>query len=176
MTTLLFDTETTALINNSLVPIDKQPKIIELFLLILNDDFTEKAACNFLFNPGEDITEEITKITGITNEMLKDQKPFKDAAPWIGSAIESVDEVVAHNLSFDKAMIDNEMARQDIKLKWPALICTVENTEYIRGFRMKLSELHEYLFGEGFLGAHRAEQDVRAMAKCFVELRKRGIV
>jgi hypothetical protein len=39
----------------------------------------------------------------------------------------------------------------------------------------KLIELHEILFGESFVGAHDAAADVRACARCFFELKKRGV-
>jgi DNA polymerase-3 subunit alpha len=39
---------------------------------------------------------------------------------------------------------------------------------------MKLADLHEFLFGEGFEDAHRAKSDVMATVRCFIELCKRG--
>jgi hypothetical protein len=39
-----------------------------------------------------------------------------------------------------------------------------------------LTELHTYLFGKGFDGAHDAMADVKACANCFFELKKRKLI
>lgn len=176
MRTLVLDTETTALIKNKLQPLDRQPRIIEFFALSLDSAGEELDTFSYLFNPGIKIDEKITEITGIKQEMLDDQKPFSSIAQHILEVIEVHDEIVAHNMSYDKAVIDFEMKRLGKKVRWPELICTIESTEYMKGHRMNLRSLHEFLFGEPFENAHRAENDVRATAKCFLELRKMGVV
>lgn len=176
MMTLCFDTETNGLIKNKLVPLASQPQVIEYFGLTLEDDETEGGSYTCLINPGKPLPPEIFKITGINDEMLKHAAPFSTVAEIIKTHIESHDAVVAHNLSYDKAMIDFEMSRCGLKVKWPRLICTVEQTESFKGHRLSLTALHEYLFGEPFTGAHRAETDVHALARCYVELKKRGVV
>ena len=40
----------------------------------------------------------------------------------------------------------------------------------------KLKELHEKLFGTGFDEVHNAALDIQATAKCFWELKRRGII
>ena len=176
MRTLVLDTETTALIKNKLQPLDRQPRIIEFFALSLDSAGEELDKFSYLFNPGIKIDEKITEITGIKQDMLNDQKPFSSIAQHILEVIEVHDEIVAHNMSYDKAVIDFEMKRLGKKVRWPELICTIESTEYMKGHRMNLRSLHEFLFGEPFENAHRAENDVRATAKCFLELRKMGVV
>lgn len=175
MKTLVFDTETTGLIKNKLQPLDRQPQVIEFFGLSLEDG-EEKAALSQLFNPNKPLEEIITKITGITDKNLSTAPNFSEHAAKIKEFIESHDEIVAHNLSFDRSIVDFEMARCKLKIEWPKLICTVEATHYMLGHRLNLSKLHELLFGEAFEGAHRAEIDVRALARCFNELRKMEIV
>lgn len=175
MKTVIYDTETTGLVTNSVVNIKSQPKIIELYALVL-EDLVEINSFHFLFNPGEVISEEITKITGITNEDVKDKPKFEDRAHILGSLFELHNEVVAHNLAYDKYMIDTEMLRCGIRLKWPRRICTVEATEYMLGYRLSLTALYDHLFQENFSGAHRAENDVKALTRCFIELRNRNIV
>ncbi len=162
MRTLILDTETTDLVKNELMPLEKQPHVIEFFALSYLDG-GEMEAVNFLFQPGFKISPEITRITGITNDMLVGQPMFAD-------------EVVAHNLAFDKAMMNIEFRRCGLTPTWPQGICTVEATEYVKGHRLNLTSLHEHLFGEPFGGAHRAENDVRALARCFWKLREMEIV
>jgi DNA polymerase III epsilon subunit-like protein len=175
MKTLIFDTETTGLIDNILIPMSRQPRIIEFTGILFNDGI-EDSIYSTLFDPDEHITPEITRITGIRNEDLKGKPRFQDKFDQIASLIENSDEVVAHNLSFDKQMIDFEMLRCQTTVEWPRVICTVESTEHVKGYRLKLGELHEFLFGETFRDAHRGETDTRALARCFFELRNRGSV
>lgn len=171
--TLLFDCETSGLTKPSVAPLEKQPHIIELCALLLDGD-KEVSCQTWFFKPPQPISKEITAITGITNAMLEDAPAFADMHDEVLKAFTSADEFVAHNLSFDKRMIDSEFARCGTIMHWKRLICTVEQTENLKGFRLSLGALHEMLFGEKMENAHRAENDVRAMARCFLELRKRG--
>jgi DNA polymerase III epsilon subunit-like protein len=108
--------------------------------------------------------------------MLADAPKFSEKAEELKALIESHDEVIAHNATFDMTMVDNEMKRCGLTVNWPTVICTVEATEFMKGHRLKLANLHELLFGEVFLGAHRAENDVRALARCLLQLRAMGVV
>lgn len=187
MRAFIFDTETTDLIKNRHRPLSQLPHITELFGLVLEAKTTrltktynwqEKGNFNSLFNPGIPLSPEIQKITGLTDAVLADQPSFKSKANEIKKLIESSDMIVAHNLSFDRAMVEIEMERCGLGIKWPKrMICTVESTEHFRSRRLKLMELHEYLFnGERFEGAHRAENDVRPLTRCFIELMNRGVI
>lgn len=173
----LFDTETTNLIHNTLQPLHKQPHIIELFGLVLDDqqDWAEVGTINWLIKPPVPIEAKITEITGITNDMVATAPAWAEKAAEFISFMTPIDVVVAHNLSYDMAVVSFEMQRSGLPLRWPERrTCTVEATEHLKGYRLKLVQLHELLFGVGFEAAHRAENDVRAMARCYVELHKRG--
>jgi DNA polymerase III epsilon subunit-like protein len=159
----IFDTETTGLVKNSLIPLDNQPRVIEFFGHTVDDSTGEVLnEIEFLCNPGITIEPKITQITGIKPEDLVAQAPFSYYAPEVVEAIGNADAVVAHNLSFDMALIAADCARCGTELKWPP--------------RLSLGALHEHLFGEPFKDAHRARTDVQALTKCFLELRKRGDV
>jgi hypothetical protein len=63
------------------------------------------------------------------------------------------------------------------KFPWPRnQICTVQATKHIKGHRLKLGELYEYLFGTPMGDAHRAEIDVLNLAKVAAELRRQNII
>jgi len=175
MDVLVLDTETSGLIKNSLLPIDKQPQCIEFYGMSVDLEGKDlERNWHSLFNPGKKISAEVTSITRITDAMVKDAPSFHAKAVEIKQLIESHSAVVAHNLSYDRAIIDFEMRRCGLKVNWPTLICTVESSEHYKGFRLNLNALHQYLFDEEFTGAHRAEQDVRALARCYAEMVKRG--
>lgn len=172
----IFDTETTGLIKNSHLPLEKQPCVIEFYGEIVDDETGEVLEeLEFLANPGFPLEAIITQITKLTDADLEPHPRFKVNAPRVVEFFSKADEAVAHNLQYDKGMIGFEMARAELELKWPAkMTCTVQRTEHIKGHRLNLSKLHEHLFGEAFEGAHRAREDVKALARCFLELRKQG--
>ena len=174
MKALLVDTETTGLIDNHLIPIDKQPRIIEFYGCLADLETGEiLSELELLIKPPSPLTEEITRITGITDELLADAQPFANHAARIKECLETAPCIMAHNASFDVEMIDIEFERMGQKVAWPRVICTVEQTLHLSGFRLNLAGLHTHLFGEGFPAAHRARNDVMAMFRCCCELYKR---
>ena len=177
MKALILDTETTDLIKNSLLPEDQQPRVIEYFGQIVEDDGTVLDKLQFLCNPGHALSETTTKITGIKNSDVKGQPPFSHFEEQVRQQIASADAIVAHNLGYDWDMLNFEFKRCGTEklVVWPKIrICTVEQTEWYKGFRLNLTALHEYLFGEPFKDAHRAETDVNALTRCYLEMRRRG--
>lgn len=177
---IFFDTETTGLVGNPLVPAERQPRIIEFYGAITDDEGGKIQELDFLCHPQCRITPEITEITGITNEMVRNEKPFSAYAPRVASMLNPKGElmaVVGHNLAFDYEMIEIEwkLCKYKQPLAWPPIkICTVNQTEHLLGHRLKLGDLYEHLFDKRFAGAHRAKQDVEALIECFFELKRRG--
>ena len=178
MKALIFDTETTGLVKNSLIPLDRQPRMIEFYGQIVDTETCEVIEdYHSLVNPGFEISEEITKITGIKPEDLQGQPVFPFIDGNIRGIIGKADAIIAHNLSYDWSILNFEFERSGTidKVKWPIRrICTVEETEWMCGYRLSLSALYEYLFNETFAGAHRAKADVEALTKCVLELVRRG--
>lgn len=175
---IVFDTETTGLVGSHLLPKEKQPKIIEIYAAKLDDVTLEQIdELDLLIDPGELISEEITGITSITNDMVKGKGRFaehfqKIADFWLGEKID-----VGHNIAFDLDMMTAELRRMGKIRAFPWAmnhLCTVELSEHYEGRRMKLADLYEYLTGEKFEGAHRARADVQGTATCLREIAKRG--
>jgi DNA polymerase III alpha subunit (gram-positive type) len=185
MRAVIFDTETTGLIDNRLIPLDKQPEVIEFFALLV--DLAAQKEINHLGNyikPREAIDERLrigAKRTAfsahkIKNAMVSAAPAWVTVADKIKAFLEDADVVIAHNLSFDMEIVDIEMERCGLKVTWPLPYCTVEQTMHLKGCRLSLSALHTHLFGEGFKNAHKAEYDVRALARCVFELNKKGML
>lgn len=174
MTILIFDTETTALVGHSALPQELQPRIIEFCGFLIDLEGKTISEVHELVNPGVPISQEITDITKITNDMIASAQPFRTHAPRIVALIEKADAVVAHNLTFDRAMVDFELRRAGAEVKWPKRqICTVEQTEWLMGYRLSLTALHKYLFGVEQPEKHRARADAETLMKCFIELHAR---
>lgn len=172
---VIFDTETTGLISNHDLPVERQPKIIEFYGCRLKKVMEEwKLVGEFeaLINPEERLDPKITQITTITDEQLKGKPTAVQVWKDICKLFDGADEVVAHNLAFDKSIVEFENKRCSFnEFPWPGITtCTVEATLHLEGRRLSLGALHELLFGEKFVGAHRARVDVEALARCYIRL------
>lgn len=171
----VYDTETSGLVENRTIKLEKLPEIIEFYGAYVDLATGEvEMEIDTLIKPQSPIASEITKITTITNEMLKDAPPFSELADIIADTIGDAGFLLAHNASFDKEMVDIEFERLGRKIKWGRILCSVEATIHLKGYRLSLSALHEELFGEPFAGAHRAKVDVTALIRCARELYRRG--
>jgi DNA polymerase III epsilon subunit-like protein len=158
----VFDTETTGLPKHPDVDFKIQPRIIE-FAGIITDGEKIISQIEFVCNPHEPLEAIITKITGFTDEDLADKPDFKDFVHDLKAHFGAADAIVAHNLSFDRDMVETESKHMGMtlpELSWPALeICTVEQTFPMYGRRMKLSELYELTCGP-YVQKHRAMDDL----------------
>ena len=168
---IIFDTETTGLTLHPDAPLSKQPKIIEFGAVILDQGETVEEA-SLLINPQEPLTEEIIKITGLTDDDLKDQPPFSKHLPYLNQLFGSCGHVMAHNLPFDRAMIMNEVARlSDAEpFPWPEReTCTVGLYKEQWGYNPKLLQLYEDVMGKPLAQTHRALDDVKALVEIIRE-------
>jgi len=181
MKAIIFDTETTGLVKPGLIDLSKQPKIIELGLVIVESEETPTARIwriteerNWLINPGEPITAEITKITGIKDEDVADKPGFEEVWSEAWGYFEGAGISVAHNHPFDKAMVDNDCRRIDggepFKA-WPEIqICTVQEFTHVFGHRPKLTDLYERYMGKPLAQTHRASDDAKALAEVLLAI------
>lgn len=165
---IVFDTETTGLIGHPSLPLDKQPEIIELCAVKLDDTtLIETGRLDFLVRPSRlPLPPEITKITKITTEMVEREPSFARRLPLLQSFFCGESLCVAHNCAYDIGMLQLELRRLDRmhKFPWPyQQACTVELTTDLRGHRLKLGELYTIATGREIDGAHRAMNDVLAL-------------
>ena len=169
---LVFDTETTGLTLHPDAPLAKQPKIIELGAALVDRNGQVVETLSQLVHPRESVTDEITKITGITNEMLADAPNFEECLPQLRHIFGQAFAVFAHNLPFDKAMLRNDLARaQVLDFPWPRQeYCTVGLHKEQWGRNPKLTELYEFAMGRPLPQTHRALDDVQALVEAIVAL------
>ncbi|HET8686852.1 MAG TPA: 3'-5' exonuclease [Methanosarcina sp.] len=164
MRALIFDTETTGLILPSSAPIEKQPHIIELGVVVVEDNKLISEH-NWLINPECEITAEITKITGITNDMVADKPLFRELLGEIEEVFGGADVGIAHNMPFDEGMLKLELERcARTGFPWPKeLICTVAEYIPVFGKKVKLTALYETIMGVPLAQTHRASDDAKAL-------------
>ncbi len=174
MEIVLFDTETTGLLQPENSALNMQPKIIEFYGVRLNEDFAIQSEVNVMIDPKEPISREITNITGIKDNDVRGQGAFDTHASEIAAIFDGADLSVAHNHAFDSGMLDVEFRRLDKYLPLAKhRLCTVEATMDMTGHRLSLTRLHWMLFQEQFK-AHRAKDDVFALVRCFHNLTENG--
>ncbi|WP_425447477.1 PolC-type DNA polymerase III [Dethiothermospora halolimnae] len=109
---VVFDIETTGLS-------PKHDEITEIGAVkIKNNKIVDKYSQ--LINPERKIPEKIVKLTGITDEMVKDKPTINEVLPefhnFIGDSV-----LVAHNASFDMGFINEKFSKLDIILSNPVL-------------------------------------------------------
>lgn len=177
---IVYDTETSGLPLPDGAPLESQPRIIEFAAIKTDDDFNELDRTTFLINPRMQISDIITKITGLTNRDLDDQQTFSYFYNQLCGFFLGCDTIIAHNLSFDLSLLKFELSRigQQFAFPYPyKQVCTVEKTMHIKGYRLNLSKMHEHLVGEPHVnGAHRAMADVEALLRCCKKLREQQII
>ena len=164
MKAIIFDTETTGLLLPSAAPLEKQPRIIELGALAVSE--TEiLGELSQLLDPQVEITAEITKITGLTNEDLKGKPTFKEFAPQLAEFFRGADFLICHNAPFDVGMLKNDLKRAGIEdFPWPTTtLCTAQEYTPVMGKRPKLLALYEHIIGKPLAQTHRALDDAMAV-------------
>lgn len=124
-----------------------------------------------LINPGVEIDSFITKLTGITNEMLADAPSLSDVMPQIRDFIgDSV--ILAHNANFDVNFLYDAYVRE---LDIPLTNNFVDTMRISR--RLYPEEQHHRLrdliqrFGVGDKVGHRAMADVQQTQKCYERMK-----
>lgn len=177
---IVFDTETTGLLNNPALPLDQQPEIIEFAAVKLDDDSLEETgAINFFLMPKRLVREEkIIKSTGITDEMLKGAPSFARMVPTISAFFLGEVTAVAHNVAYDIGMLTYELTRLDRvnKFPWPSRhVCTVEaNMDVLVQGARNLTALYKHVTGEEPPVKHRALDDVRTLCTIVRWMRTEG--
>ncbi len=167
---VVFDIETTGLSKD-------QHRIIEIGAVKIIDGAIGDRFCTFV-DPLTDIPPEITKLTGITGDMVKGAPEiaaaFDDFAAFAGDAV-----LVAHNASFDVGFMQAAATRLGRELNNTVL----DTLELSRAMfpelnKHKLNIVAEHL-GVSLENHHRAVDDAAATAEIFVKcaamLRDKGV-
>ena len=149
---VIVDTETTGLYNADRVV------EIAIFTLSLEGDLLE--VFETLINPTRDVSA--THIHGITATMVKDAPTFEEIAGDIAVRLHGAC-FVAHNVPFDRRMLQNEYRRVGNEL---VVVSSVDT--YVASGCQLTDACGRY--GIGIDGAHRASADAWATAQLFLRL------
>jgi len=185
MSVLVFDTETTGLPRKELAyNHPEQARIVQLACLVLDNEFKEVASFYSLVRPSgwQDIHPKAQEAHGITVEMCNMfGVPMEHLEHMFNAYYHKCDRVVAHNVAFDKQLIDIERAiiLGDTDYDWNKSFCTMQAMTPVCKLPKKyqngngvfkwpnLQEAYTFCFNEPFVGAHDALVDVRATARIY---------
>lgn len=111
MREIILDTETTGLL------FYEGHKITEIGCVeIINNQITTKTYHTYI-NPLRPISESAKKITGITDEFLKNKPLFKDIVNNFFKFLKNTDNIIMHNANFDTNFINHELHAINYKIK-----------------------------------------------------------
>jgi len=187
---LFFDTETTGLPLNWKAPVTELanwPRLVQIAWLLYDNSGHLLAGADYIIKPKDfTIPLNASDIHGITQERAcREGIPLANVLAEFARSLNESETVIAHNIKFDEAIVGAEFLRLNMPNPFPSKekICTMlKSTNLCRlegpyGYKWpKLSELHYFLFRCDFPEAHNAAVDITATAKCFWELKQRGIV
>ena len=163
------------------------PRMVQLAFLAYDKAGNRLAQEDFIIRPdGYIIPPDASAIHGISQaRALAEGSALSDVLARFSQYLERAEVLIAHNMAFDEKIVGAEFLRQGLPdpIATRRRLCTMlGSTDYCRlpgkyGNKWpKLTELHQVLFGEGFPEAHNAAVDISATAKCFWELRRRGVL
>lgn len=115
-------------------------------------------------------TEEVVEVTGITDQLLmqsgiKCEHALEKLYPWL----KEVDYALAHNVSFDKTVLDSVSKRLGFTVPTPknGWLCTIQDMPWPKKFKCK--KLSHLAYDHGIIAPqkdlHRAIVDVRLLAQ-----------
>ena len=186
---LFFDTETTGLPQNWKAPVTdvhNWPRMIQLAWILTDAEGKTIASNDYIIRPeGFIIPPEASAVHGISTEKaLEEGVDLQGVLKEFNQLISESEYLVAHNIKFDEKIVGAEFIRKNMASELfhkPRLCTMLSSVDYCKipgyyGFKWpKLDELHQKLFGKSFDNAHDAAADIGATAKCFWELKRRGV-
>lgn len=188
---LFFDTETNGLPKSAANDLEKWPRIVQLAWSLYDNDGNRESMNSYIVYPIDfEIPPDAVSIHGITtNRAKKEGVSLHKVLPKFNADVEKAATIIAHNLDFDLPLVRTEFMRCKIEtnLAKKQKFCTMKTPQIIsycklpsksgRGYKWPtLTELYLQLFETEFTNSHNASADVEACAKCYFELRKKGII
>ena len=195
MIALIFDTETTNLpprnCNSWETMLLKFPNIIQFSFILFDQD-----KCKILESHDyiikvpldTDISEGSIKLHGITMEISQSKGILiKDALKIFEKCYKKADVIVAHNLEFDKKMVQVESLRAEMatiidEKHNKEFYCTMQNsidlcniiaTNMLGPYKKfpRQNELHLKLFGTEPKNLHNSFNDILVCLRCYIKMK-----
>jgi DNA polymerase III epsilon subunit-like protein len=169
--------------------VENWPRLVQIAWTLVDGSANELRSQAFIIRPdGFEIPLDATRIHGITTATAtRVGIEIKHALAAFAEDLAATKILIAHNVQFDGGIVGAEFfraGRKDNPLAGKNLCCTMRSSTTFcrlpggrRGYKWPtLEQLYRILFDASFGSAHNAIADVRACAKCFFELKRRGII
>ena len=154
---IVFDLETTGL---DLV----RDRIIQISYIKVLPGGKEQRE-NLLINPCKPIPQEVTELTGISNDDVKDAPSFKDVAQQLSEKMKDCDFAGYNSNHFDIPMLAEEFLRAGIDFDFSKCRLIDAQTIFHKMERRNLAAAYKFSCGrkmEEDFTAHRADEDTEA--------------
>jgi len=185
---LFFDTETTGFIAKGKPDNDpSQPHLVQLAAILTDNSGRIVRALVSIVAVNVPIPQGASDVHGITTEYSSEMgEPLNEVIPLFTSMCHRADVIVAHNISFDKVVINKALSDCAIRMLEPHRfyctmkestdICKIPHTTRARNFGSpykwpKLAEAYKIICGKELVGAHDALNDVRATMEIYFRLK-----
>ena len=144
----------------------KEHQVIQLCLrpvLINSEDYSVTGVAKSIVlnqDPGAPLTEEIKKLTNISDEELAGQSIDWS---WVRKTLERSDFIVCHNARFDRGMVESELAKANLPATENLWACSMDQI-FWRDFCRPSRSLEVLCAWSGFFyDSHQAANDVDAL-------------
>ena len=120
---------------------------------------------NLLINPCKPIPQEVTELTGISNDDVKDAPSFKDVAQQLSEKMKDCDFAGYNSNHFDIPMLAEEFLRAGIDFDFSKCRLIDAQTIFHKMERRNLAAAYKFYCGrkmEEDFTAHRADEDTEA--------------
>lgn len=154
---IVFDLETTGL---DLV----RDRIIQISYIKVLPGSKEQRE-NLLINPCKPIPQEVTELTGISNDDVKDAPSFKNVAQQLSEKMKDCDFAGYNSNHFDIPMLAEEFLRAGIDFDFSKCRLIDAQTIFHKMERRNLAAAYKFYCGrkmEEDFTAHRADEDTEA--------------
>ncbi len=154
---IVFDLETTGL---DLV----NDRIIQISYIKIHPDGKEERN-NIFVNPGKPIPQDVTALTGISDDDVKDSPLFKDIAVKLSENFRNCDFAGFNSNHFDIPMLAEEFLRTGIDFDFSRCRLIDAQTIFHKMERRNLAAAYKFYCGrkmEEDFSAHRADEDTEA--------------
>lgn len=123
-----------------------------------------------LINPGRPIPPEVTRITGITDEMVSHKPPIDSVLSALSEFCEDA-LLVAHNAPFDFQFLNADFKKFEVGAPRGAILdtCAMARKVFPGLLNYKLGTLVQHLKIES-AGFHRAEEDASYCGQLFIHI------
>lgn len=157
---IVFDLETTGL---DLV----RDRIIQISYIKVKpaDNDGDEERKSIFVNPEKVVPQDVQKLTGITDEMLKDAPTFKQIAKNLASTFTGCDFAGYNSNHFDVPMLAEEFLRAGVDFDFSHCRLIDAQTIFFRHEPRNLAAAYRFFTGhkmEDDFRAHRADQDTEA--------------